>query len=82
MRFWNRWFRVDTVDVVERLIKSLLFFNKSLVEAIKTVPDLYGPFWIYTTLGFMLGISANLDKYVAEKNAVLTLNLESKIVRI
>lgn len=68
--FWNRWFRVDTADVGSRLLKSLLFFKTDLIEDIKNVPDLYGPFWIYATLAFMLGISGNLDAYIQASRKV------------
>lgn len=56
--------------MVYRLAKSLIFFSPTLVESIKTVPDLYGPFWIYTTLAFMLGITANVDASMNKKDPV------------
>ena len=68
--FWNRWLRVDTHEVLMRLGKSLLFFKTSLIDDIKNVPDLYGPFWIYATLSFMLGISGNLDAYIMSDDKV------------
>ena len=69
-RFWHKWFRVDTRHVGTRLYKSLIFFSPALIESIRTVPDIYGPFWIYTTLAFMLGTSSNLDAYLKSSGVV------------
>ena len=34
-------------------------------EISRTQPDLYGPFWIYTTLIFMIAAAGNFSRYMA-----------------
>lgn len=70
-RFWHKWFNVTTIDVTKRITSSLLFFTPTLVNVIGKNPDLYGPFWIYTTLIFMLAGSGNLASYFKHSSKVL-----------
>ena len=44
---------------------SLKPFNSDLADEISTNPDLYGPFWIMTTLIFVLACMGNLTAYEA-----------------
>lgn len=46
-----------------RLLHSLIPFNKKFIDMYKPKPDLYGPFWIYTTLIIMIAITGNLSRY-------------------
>ena len=46
-----------------RLLASLIPFNKKFFNIYKEKPDLYGPFWIYTTLVIMIAVSGNLSRY-------------------
>jgi protein YIPF1/2 len=64
--FYQPYFNVDTVDVKERLIRSIQGFKQhDFVEYISQKPDLYGPFWIYTTLIFIIGATANFASYLS-----------------
>ena len=54
---------MNTDDIVSRLLASLIPFNKRFFMMYKEKPDLYGPFWIYTTLVIMIAISGNLSRY-------------------
>jgi hypothetical protein len=45
-------------------MKSLFFWTSSLIESLHNSPDLYGPFWIYTSLGFMLAMGGEIDRYL------------------
>jgi protein YIPF1/2 len=45
------------------LVASLIPFNKRFFSMYKDKPDLYGPFWIYTTLIIIIAISGNLSRY-------------------
>jgi protein YIPF1/2 len=54
---------VTTEEIVNRLVASLIPFNKRFFNFYKEKPDLYGPFWIYTTLIIMIAISGNLSRY-------------------
>jgi hypothetical protein len=43
---------------------SLIPFNRIFFKYYKEKPDLYGPFWIYTTLIVILAIMGNLSRYI------------------
>ena len=64
----NRWqhFDVDTSDVVARLRKAVtpVAGENSLLAEVHAKPDLYGPFWVCTTLIFVIGASANFASWV------------------
>lgn len=47
---------------------SLIPFNKTFFSKYKEKPDLYGPFWIYTTLVVVLAILGNLARYIDKIN--------------
>lgn len=59
---------MTTDDIKNRLLASLIPFNKKFYNMYKEKPDLYGPFWIYTTLIIILAISGNLYRYFQMKN--------------
>ena len=64
--FYQPYFNVDTDDVKQRLVPSLKGFkDHDFVEFISQKPDLYGPFWIYTTLIFVIGATANFASYLS-----------------
>ena len=62
--YYKQYFNVDTTDVGGRVARSLVPI-KNFFEAIGENPDLYGPFWITTTLLFALTISSNFSSYIA-----------------
>ena len=49
--------------MVERIKLNFMPFKKEFVEKIKENPDVYGPFWILTTIIFLLGSTGNLSRY-------------------
>jgi hypothetical protein len=49
--------------VVERIKLSFIPIRRDFIEKIRPNPDLYGPFWILTTLIFLLGSTSNLARY-------------------
>eukprot|EP00761_Pharyngomonas_kirbyi_P002892 gb/GECH01002896.1/.p1 GENE.gb/GECH01002896.1/~~gb/GECH01002896.1/.p1 ORF type:complete len:330 (+),score=61.36 gb/GECH01002896.1/:1-990(+) len=59
----HRYFDVDTNQVVDRVVRALLPFRLSFLDAVKDNPDLYGPFWVTTTLVVVLSVAANLGSY-------------------
>jgi hypothetical protein len=63
-RAYKKYFDVTTDEIKQRLIASLIPFNKNFFEIYKAKPDLYGPFWIYTTLIVMVAISGNFSRYL------------------
>ena len=60
----HQFFEVKTSEVVFRVLNSLVPFNPNLIEISQNNPDVYGPFWIYTTLIFVLAASGALTKFL------------------
>jgi hypothetical protein len=62
--FMHQFFQVKTSEVIQRIMHSLVPFNPKLLEISQNNPDVYGPFWIYTTLIFVLAASGALTKFL------------------
>jgi len=59
---WLRpYFNVTTLDVKQRIQMSLNPMKATFFDATKSNPDLYGPFWIYTTLIMVLAAAGNFS---------------------
>jgi len=43
-------------------------FNRDFYALANDKPDLYGPFWIYTTLIFLVAVAGNLSAYINVMN--------------
>ncbi len=66
--FYKKYFDVDTEQVLFRLKSSFWPFNKTrFIKSIEGKGDLYGPFWVATTLVFAIAFSGNIVDY---KNSV------------
>ena len=63
-RFMHKYFEVKTSEVISRILHSFIPFNPKLYEISKNNPDFYGPFWIYSTLIFVLAASGALSKFL------------------
>lgn len=58
-------FNVDTSDVLWRLFHAvLLFFKGDFLEYVGGNPDLYGPFWVASTLIFVTAATGNYASYI------------------
>lgn len=64
---FSPYFNVDTVDVLERIRDSLLPYKGDFVEKVGHNPDIYGPFWICTTLIFVAAALGNFASYLSHK---------------
>jgi len=64
LKFYRRFFNVDSMDVLKRCGRSLWPFKYDFLEAVKENPDFYGPFWISTTLIFVMAAAANFAYYL------------------
>jgi len=69
-RFWqieyyHFLFDVDTKQVLNRLIRSLIPFPPTFLASIHVNPDLYGPWWIATTMVFLMAATGNLANYLS-----------------
>jgi len=66
VEFYQQFFDVDTADVKERIMAGMIprpgksFFS----DVIKKNPDLWGPFWICTTLVVSVAVTGNLASYI------------------
>eukprot|EP00271_Cylindrocystis_brebissonii_P002946 TRINITY_DN13691_c0_g1_i1.p1 TRINITY_DN13691_c0_g1~~TRINITY_DN13691_c0_g1_i1.p1 ORF type:complete len:291 (-),score=65.43 TRINITY_DN13691_c0_g1_i1:343-1215(-) len=64
--YYRPYFDVDTIDVLERIRDSLFPFPRSnFLEKTSLNPDMYGPFWICTTLIFVTAALGNLSAYLS-----------------
>ncbi|KAG6590392.1 protein YIPF1 homolog [Cucurbita moschata] len=64
---YKQYFDVDTSDVLERIKDSLYPFKGTFNERTADTPDLYGPFWICTTLIFVAASIGTFVTYIAQK---------------
>lgn len=64
--YYQKFFDVDTYHVKERIMGSVLPWpRKNFVHVyLRRNPDLYGPFWICTTLVFAIAISGNISSFL------------------
>ena len=65
---------MDTRQVLKRMVASVLprpVATKFLEEEIRPKPDLYGPFWICTTLVFTTAIAGNLANYLQHEGNIV-----------
>lgn len=70
----GKYFNVEVDDVKNKIISSMIPFNKNFSKEVEEKPDLYGPFWLYTTLIILLVVTANFARYLTVSN-YLNLNL-------
>jgi len=78
--YYQPYFDIDTATELDRLWRSLQpwktpFFRDEFDEK----PDLYGPFWIATTLAFMMAAFGNLARFWTSNTAD---NLDSDVQKI
>ncbi|CAG8461111.1 7191_t:CDS:2 [Paraglomus occultum] len=64
IEYYAQFFDVDTDQVLERAGKSL-FPRESFAETVGPRPDLYGPFWISTTVIFLLFVTSSIAGSIA-----------------
>ncbi|KAI4349986.1 hypothetical protein L6164_010519 [Bauhinia variegata] len=64
---YKPYFDIDTSDVLERIKDSLFPFRGTFNEKTANNPDLYGPFWICTTLIFVAASIGTFVTYIAHK---------------
>ncbi|KAH9500648.1 Yip1 member 1 [Bulinus truncatus] len=63
--YYQQFFNVDTQQVGKRILASVVPRpgKNYLIKHIRPNPDLYGPFWICTTLVFTTAIAGNMANY-------------------
>ncbi|KAI8807005.1 hypothetical protein BJ742DRAFT_814109 [Cladochytrium replicatum] len=67
LEYYAQFFDVDTDDVYKRILASVNPFSSTFLdEVISTNPDLYGPFWIPTTVIFALFVASSVAQSIAD----------------
>lgn len=65
-RRYRPYFDVDTARVLDRLAHSFLGpFRPSFMAATADDPDIYGPFWVATTLVLVTAVAGNYADYLS-----------------
>eukprot|EP00249_Psilotum_nudum_P014755 c24985_g1_i2 orf=366-1202(-) len=67
---YRQYFNVDTADVVQRIYDSCVPHRGDFVNKTCHNPDMYGPFWICTTLVFVAATLGNYASYLSSKGSV------------
>ncbi|KAL9050538.1 MAG: hypothetical protein Q9162_006565 [Coniocarpon cinnabarinum] len=65
--FYAQFFDVDTNDVLKRCAASV-FPRSNFLDVLEGNPDLYGPFWIATTVVVILFLTGTMSKSLAGKD--------------
>eukprot|EP01087_Luapelamoeba_hula_P017357 TRINITY_DN5461_c0_g2_i1.p1 TRINITY_DN5461_c0_g2~~TRINITY_DN5461_c0_g2_i1.p1 ORF type:complete len:322 (-),score=58.58 TRINITY_DN5461_c0_g2_i1:187-1152(-) len=66
--YYSKYFNVDTSEVAIRITRSLIPFSPHFFSSVETNPDLYGPFWIATTLIFVMAATSNFAKWWVDRD--------------
>ncbi|KAI5844953.1 hypothetical protein DFP73DRAFT_547622 [Morchella snyderi] len=69
MNFYAQFFDVDTNEVLKRCWAAL-FPRERFLDVLDGNPDLYGPFWITTTVVLILFLSSTIAQYFARMKDV------------
>ncbi|KAI9105247.1 hypothetical protein DFS34DRAFT_598673 [Phlyctochytrium arcticum] len=64
LEYYAQYFNVNTSDVAQRIIATIIPRQK-FGDLIGSNPDLYGPFWITTTVIFMLFVTSTIAGSIA-----------------
>jgi len=75
LEFIGKYFNVEVEDIQQKLLSSVTPMNKDFHQLAERNPDLYGPFWIYTTLIFLVTFAGNLSNYFSVRKFNLIKNI-------
>jgi hypothetical protein len=67
IRYYSQYFDVDTNEVLRRCIAAL-YPRSNFLDVLDGNPDLYGPFWIATTVVVILFLTGTVSQYLARNN--------------
>ncbi|KAJ1676255.1 hypothetical protein EV182_008557, partial [Spiromyces aspiralis] len=62
--YWAQFFNVDSSDVVRRMYISV-FPKDNFLDALNVNPDLWGPFWIPTSVIFAMFFTSSLSQGIS-----------------
>ncbi|KAK0918904.1 hypothetical protein LTR91_008696 [Friedmanniomyces endolithicus] len=66
LAFYQQFFDVDTSAILLRC-RAALFPGQNFLDVLDGNPDLYGPFWIATTVVFILFMTGTISAYLAQQ---------------
>ena len=64
--FYQQFFDVDTAQILHRC-RSTLYPRQNFLDTLDGHPDLYGPFWIATTVVVILFLTGTISAYMARE---------------
>ncbi|ORX87098.1 Yip1-domain-containing protein [Basidiobolus meristosporus CBS 931.73] len=77
--FYAPYFNIDTIQVAKRMLESVIPFKTNFISDIDDSPDLYGPFWIPTTVIFAIFVTSSLSEsivaYISDQPHMYDFNL-------
>jgi hypothetical protein len=68
IEYYSCYFNVDTTEVGLRMLRSVVPFSVNFFSSIENNPDLYGPFWIATTLIFVIAAAGNFADWLHDRD--------------
>ena len=68
LSFISKYFDVELNDIIQKLKGAIIPLNKVFYESIEQKPELYGPFWTFTTIIFLITVIGNLNGYLSSNN--------------
>eukprot|EP01031_Cornospumella_fuschlensis_P036113 gene36113-43792_t len=81
VRYYQPYFDIDTSDVSNRMAQAVFYCRReqNFLALIEGRPDGYGPFWIATTLVFVVAVASHLSGWFSSwmKGAVMEYNFQS-----
>lgn len=63
--YYQQFFDVDTSQILHRC-RSALYPRQNFLDVLEGNPDLYGPFWIATTVVVILFLTGTISQYLAK----------------
>ncbi|GBG67882.1 hypothetical protein CBR_g1001 [Chara braunii] len=75
--YYRPYFDVDTSDVLERILETFIPFRSTFNEKTSAQPDMYGPFWICTTLIFLSSALGNIANYLSSEEKTWHLDISN-----
>ncbi|KAG8526475.1 uncharacterized protein KY384_008675 [Bacidia gigantensis] len=69
LSFYAQFFDVDTTEVLRRCTSSL-YPRTPFLDILDGNPDLYGPFWIATTVVFILFLTGTISQYLSDHHHI------------
>ena len=60
----KKYFQITTRDFFNRILWSVIPFNRKFYDEIEKTPDFYGPFWIYTSFIVLVSSCGSLTRTI------------------